>query len=518
MAQNVEKALKFINREEEEQQTSAMAAQLGLQYINLVSYPILPDILRLIPKEIAEKNHLISFLKIGDTLEIATSRPANPELPKLLSIFKDATNLKPKLVLTSESSIRYAVKLYDTLQTEGKTQEKVTVTEAETQNWKREFQNLGDLKEKIAKVPATELLDAVFAGAVSTKSSDIHLEPTEDGVRIRYRIDGVLQEVAVLPLSAYKSLRSRIKYLAKLKLDVTTLPQDGRFSADALGKGIDVRVSLIPGSLGEFVVMRLLLHEKALLSLDKLGIRPDALASIQTAIHKPHGIIFNTGPTGSGKTTTLYAVLAELNQPGVKIITLEDPIEYKIPGINQSQVESEQGYTFADGLRSILRQDPDIILVGEIRDAETANTAIQAAMTGHLVMTTLHTNSAAAALPRLIDMGVPPFLLAGTVNLIIAQRLVRRVCPTCAGTGKDATQAGKACATCSGTQFSGRIAIIEVLEPSDAINQLIIERAPVAKFEAAAREGGMVTMEQDGLEKVKQGLTTAEEVARVTQE
>lgn len=518
MAQNVEKVLKFLNREEEEQRTAAAAAQLGINYINLVSYPVLPDILRLLPRELAEANHLIAYLKVGDILRLATSRPANTELPKILSIIKDATNLKPEIVLASESSIRYGLKLYDTLVADGATQEKVTVTETQAKSWEAEFKNLSDLKEKIGRVPATELLDAIFAGAISTKSSDIHIEPTEEGMRIRYRIDGVLQEIVTLPATAYKAVRSRIKYLAKLKLDVTAIPQDGRFSAEALGQAMDVRVSLIPGPLGEFVVMRLLLHEKALLSLDKLGIRPDALAAIQRAIKLPHGIIFNTGPTGSGKTTTLYAILAELNKPGVKIITLEDPIEYKIPGINQSQVEAEQGYDFASGLRSILRQDPDIILVGEVRDGETAGTAIQAAMTGHLVLTTLHTNSAAAALPRLIDMGVPPFLLAGTVNLIIGQRLVRRICPTCKGTGQDPQTPTAVCPTCSGTKYSGRMSIIEVLVPNDAINKLITERAPVAAFEAAARESGMITMEQDGMEKVAQGLTTAEEIARVTQE
>lgn len=528
-ARQVEKVLKFIGREEEEEQTEAVARQLSVPYVNLVSYPILGDILRLVPQELATNHHLVAYLKVEQNLYLATSRPTNPELPKILATIKDATQLESRLVLCSETSLRYALKLYDTLPTMTETQEKVTVTEQQAKGWEKTITNLTDLKQQITRVPTTELLDVIFAGAMTARASDIHLEPTDDGLRVRYRIDGVLEDVTTLPHEAYKSLRSRIKYLAKLKLDVTTTPQDGRFAAEALGKPIDIRVSLIPGSYGEFIVMRLLFHETTLLSLDQLGFRPDALTQIRQAIHKPHGIIFNTGPTGSGKTTTLYAVLNDLNKPGVKIITLEDPIEYRIPGINQSQIEPERDYDFADGLRSVLRQDPDIILVGEVRDAETANTAIHAALTGHLVLTTLHTNSAAATLPRLIDMGVPPFLLAGSVNLIIGQRLVRRICATCWGTGraihstpevyeKNHLGSGMVCPTCAGTGFKGRLAIVEVLAPNEQMNQLIIQKAPVAAFEEAARASGMVTMEHDGLAKVQQGLTTREEVARVTQE
>ncbi len=518
MAQDVEKVLKLISRDEEEQRTQAMAKNFKLAYINLVSYPILPDILRLIPKAVASRFHIIAYVKVDKTIRVATSRPTNDKIPTVLQLIHDTTGLTPELVLCSESSVRYCLKLYDLLPATGETKEKIEVSREETSGWEASIKSLADLKQQIGNVPTTELLDVIFAGAIQTKSSDIHLEPTEDGMRIRYRVDGVLQEITTLPLTAYKAIRSRIKYLAKLKLDVTSIPQDGRFAAQALGKDIDIRVSLIPGPAGEYVVMRLLSHDQTLLSLDELSIRPEALAIIRDAIQKPHGIIFNTGPTGSGKTTTLYAILNELNKPGVKIVTLEDPIEYKIPGIDQSQVEAEHGYDFATGLRSVLRQDPDIILVGEIRDAETANTAIQAALTGHLVLTTLHTNSAAAALPRLINMGVPPFLLAGSVNLIIAQRLVRRVCSTCAGTGHDPKHPEQNCLICAGTRFKGRIAIIETLVPNDHINRLIADQAPVAAFEEAARAGGMITMQQDGMVKVSLGLTTKEEVERVTRE
>lgn len=517
MTLKVEDIVKSITREEEEKRTETTAKQLGLPYVNLVSYPINLDVLTQIPFDIAQKYHIIAYLKIENKLRVATSHRTEPNLPKVLETIKSATTLEPELLFCSESSIRYALKLYDTLPEVGETKEKVEVTEAKAAGWEAEIKSLVDLKQKIGTVAATKLLDVIFAGAIKTNASDIHLEPTEDGLRVRYRIDGVLQDITVLPNEGYKTLRSRIKYLAKLKLDVTNLPQDGRFSSNAIGQDMDVRVSLIPGPSGEFIVMRLLLHDKTLLNLDDLGLRPDALKIIREAIRKPHGIIFNTGPTGSGKTTTLYAVLSELNQAGVKIITLEDPIEYKIPGIDQTQVEPEHGYDFASGLRSILRQDPDIILVGEVRDAETANTAIHAALTGHLVLTTLHTNSAAAALPRLIDMGVPPFLLAGSVNLIIGQRLVRRICSDCQGTGKNRTTAS-ICEKCGGTGFKGRIAIIETLVPDKQINELVAQKAPVVAFEQAARTSGMVTMEQDGITKVEQGLTTREEVARVTME
>ncbi|MBI4175430.1 type II/IV secretion system protein [Candidatus Berkelbacteria bacterium] len=515
---SVEKVLKVISREEEERRTQAIAAQLGVGYINLVSYPILPDMLRLIPREVAAQYHVVAYLKVDKVLRVATSRPNEPKLAEVLSLLQEHTKLEPQLLVCSESSIRYILKLYDNLPAIGPTEEKVIVSEQETNAWEDQIQGLLDLKERISTVPTTKLLDVVFAGAIKTTASDIHLEPTEHNLRIRYRIDGVLQDITQLPLTAYKAIRSRIKYLAQLRLDVSTTPQDGRFAVKAAGKDIDIRVSLIPGPNGEFIVMRLLLHDTALLALDELSIRPEALAMIREAIKKPHGIIFNTGPTGSGKTTTLYAILNELNKPGVKIITLEDPIEYKIAGINQSQVEIEKGYDFATGLRAVVRQDPDILLVGEIRDAETANTAIHAALTGHLVLTTLHTNSAAAALPRLIDMGVPPYLLAGSVNLIIGQRLVRKICRVCQGTGAEAAATGKPCLTCSGTHYKGRVAIIETLVPNDELNKLIAQKAPVSQFEEAARASGMVTMEQDGMLKVKQGLTTREEVARVTQE
>lgn len=515
----VDSQLAKIHRDAEEQRTQAIAVKLGMAYVNLGSLPIPGDVLRLVDPALASQHHLVAYQKDGDTLRLATSRPSDPALASLLSQLQDATGgLKIQLTLASEASIESVLNLYATTQIATEAPQEVTLSSGTAADWQAQIQSFADLKNRISSTPATELLDTVFAGALTTASSDIHLEPGDKAMRIRFRIDGVLQTIGTLQPEAYRTLLSRIKYLAKLKLDVSSIPQDGRFSGSALGKDFDVRVSLIPGPKGEFVVMRLLYHDQMLLSLDKLGIRPDALAKIQEAMTKPHGIIFNTGPTGSGKTTTLYAILNDLNQPTRKIITLEDPIEYKIDGIDQTEIDTTKDYTFAKGLRAILRQDPDIILVGEVRDAETANTAIQAALTGHLVLTTLHTNSAAAALPRLIDMGVPPYLLAGAVNLIIAQRLVRRVCATCHGTGIDPTRAPQPCPTCAGMRYKGRLAIIEVLVPDETMNTLIAEKAPLAQFEQAARSGGMITMQADGMMKVKQGLTTIEEINRVTEE
>lgn len=491
-----------------------------MPYINLVGYTIPFNVLIIIPEEQAKTNRLVAYNKVGNSVRVATDQPENPNLKNLFQVIKDSTGLDAVLSLCSKSSIDYALKMYAVLPAEeAKTKEKVIVGEAEKAAFEAEIKTLADLKEKIKQIPATRLLDVIFAGAVKGGASDIHLEPQETNLRIRYRIDGVLQDVVQLPADAFKALRSRIKYLAKLKLDITDRPQDGRFDAEAAGEKIDIRVSTIPGAYGELIAMRLLLHEKKFLNLGDLGFRPEAIKIIEDAVKKTNGIIFNTGPTGSGKTTTLYAILGKLNKPGIKIMTLEDPIEYRIVGVDQSQVEPEKGYDFANGLRSVLRQDPDIIMVGEIRDSETGGTAIQAAITGHLVLTTLHTSSAAAALPRLIDMGVPPYLLAGAVNLIIAQRLVRKICPTCKGAGFIIeNNEKKTCPTCSGFKFKGRIGIIETLIPNKEIENLIIRKATISEFEEAAKKSGMKTMLRDGLEKVKAGLTTEEEVRRVVSE
>lgn len=501
--------MQIMRHEDEESKAKNLAKKNNLGYVDLLGYPILFDILSIISREKSLQYSIVSYLKAENKIKIATNNPDNPELKNVLEEIKTKEKAQVVLMVCSDSSLKYAQSLYEKLKKEGIVTEKVEVSTKTEKEFSAKIQNLADMKEKISEVPATEVINILFAGAVISESSDIHLEPTENALRVRYRIDGVLQDIIKLPKQVEHVVNSRIKYLSKLKLDIKDRPQDGRMDVVSAGVPIDIRVSSIPSAYGETFVMRLLPKNKKFITLEQLGFREDYIKIIENAISKPSGIVFNTGPTGSGKTTTNYAILDKVNKPEVKIITLEDPIEYKIEGIEQSQVEEDRGYTFASGLRSILRQDPDIIMVGEIRDEETATIAMQAAMTGHLVLTTLHTNSSAVAIPRLMDMGVKPYLLAGAINLIIAQRLVRRIHDACAGKG---------CAECNNTGYKGRIAIAELLVPNDKIEKLILKNATIAEFEEVARESGMISMYEDGMEKVKLGLTTREEVLRVTQE
>lgn len=507
---DVETKLSLIRREDEEKEAQELAKKHNLGYVNLIGYPVLYDVLNQIPEDVSLKYGIVSYLHTQNLLKIATHNPRNPELSNVIENIKKESNVdKTVLLVCSESSIKYVQKLYDVLKKKKDTEETVKVSSQEKKDFEYKVKNLAELKDKISTIPATELLEIIFAGAVVAEASDIHLEPEEKEFRMRYRIDGVLQDVVKLSKEAEHVMTSRIKFLAKLKLDIKDRPQDGRFDVNAQGIPIDIRVSVIPSAYGETIVLRLLPKNKKFLTLEELGFRPEYIKIINNAISKPTGIVFNTGPTGSGKTTTNYAILDKLNKPEVKIITLEDPIEYKIAGIDQTQVEEEKGYTFAGGLRSILRQDPDIIMVGEVRDEETATISMQAAMTGHLVLTTLHTNSAAVAIPRLMDMHVKPYLLCGSINLIIAQRLVRKIHKDCQGKG---------CQICNFTGFKGRVAIAELLVPDAKFEKLIVRGATVAEFEEAAKEAGMMSMYEDGMDKVKNGITTKEEVMRVAEE
>lgn len=361
----------------------------------------------------------------------------------------------------------------------------------------------------------SELLETILNKALDEEASDVHLEPGENELRVRFRIDGVLSDPLVLSSTLQPKLASRIKYMAGLKLDVKNQPQDGRFEinlGEKKGK-IDVRVAVMPSLYGENIEMRLLMEKTRLLQLEELGFTPEAQAMINQSITEPHGLILNTGPTGSGKTTTLYAFLLKLNKPGVKIITIEDPIEYRLRGINQVQVDRERGFDFNEALRASLRQDPDILMIGEIRDKETADIALRAAMTGHLVLSTLHTNNAPSALARLVEMGVEPYLLSGNINLIIAQRLIRKLCPTCRGQKQDVK-----CLNCGGRGYKGRTAIVEILKPSLEMEKLLQQKASLREFMELAKKEGMITMEQDGMAKVQTGITSKEEIERVTKE
>lgn len=544
---NISDTLFYLNREQEEQHAEERAKKYGISYVNLAGYPILKDVLNLIPEEMALRHKIIPFLKTGTSVKIGAVHPDDQEMIKYLDSFNESEKLTPVLVLISETSLRHGILAYESYKNEA-----INVQKGEKQKLK-EYEDLKvtDIKsaaEAAKKANITKLLDVLLLGAMNLNASDIHLEPSEAELLVRFRIDGVLQDVVVLPLQYHKQLTSRIKYLAKLRMDISSEPQDGRFSFSSPVEKLDFRVSIMPSASGESIVLRLLGQEKAILKLDSLGFRPDALASIRDAISKPHGMIITSGPTGSGKSSTLYAVLMEIKKPGVKIITLEDPVEYKIEGIEQSQVRPGQGYEFADGLRASLRQDPDILMVGEIRDQETAEIAVQAALTGHLLLSTIHANSAPSVFARLLEIGVRPFLLSGSINLIMAQRLVRKICSNCREeytpspedwqtivgtldkikaklpqdiasmiTAKEVKLSrGKGCEKCNTTGFSGRQVIVETLVPSEEIANLIAKSASISEFEKNAIASGMVTMEQDGLMKVLNGVTTLEEVWRVT--
>lgn len=412
----------------------------------------------------------------------------------------------------------------------------------------KKITNVLELKQKVQDSlykPATELIEAILTGTIVLDSSDIHIEPQEKDAKIRIRIDGILQEVLSIDRNTYETLLARIKLLSGLKFNVSDRPQDGRFSILLDQKPIEIRTSTLPAEYGEAIVMRIL-NPKNLINLEDLGLRKDLLEIFKKEIQKPNGMIVVTGPTGAGKTTTLYAILKQLNNPETKTITIEDPIEYHLQGISQTQVDPEKGYTFADGLKSIMRQDPDVILVGEIRDLETADIALQAALTGHLVLTTLHTNNAAGAIPRLISLGAKAVNIAPAINMVIAQRLVRRVCRQCSKTRrlsaeeikkiklsldsvtkkiafpevseKTVVPTTKGCKACNFTGYRGRIGILEVFLNNDDLQKLILKSPPIVEVEELAEKKGMITMYQDGLIKTLEMVTTLEEVLRVTGE
>jgi type IV pilus assembly protein PilB len=395
----------------------------------------------------------------------------------------------------------------------------------------------GNLLEAAEKLPVIKILDTIFEYAIAERASDIHIEVQEKEVIVRFRVDGVLQDIIRLPRGVEEALIARIKILSNLKLDERRVPQDGRYKIDLSGDEVSLRISIIPGFYGENVVMRLL-HESARpLSLEELGITGRNLQIVQANIQKPHGMVLVTGPTGSGKTTTLYSVLNILNTIRVKICTIEDPIEYGVKRVTQIQINQKAGLTFAAGLRALLRHDPDTIMVGEIRDGETAEIAVHAALTGHLVLSTLHTNDAAGTIPRILDMGVEGYLAASTINMVVAQRLVRKICSQCRieyvpdrqfvdklaqdhhlNVSKYKFFRGKGCNDCRGTGFSGRVGIYEILPVSEAIRELVGRKVSSDEIAEVARREGMVSMLEDGMEKVSQGLTTIEEALRVVQE
>ena len=526
-----------------EDETESRAASLGLGYINLTGFPITAEALKAIPEAQARELKVVCFYFAPQDVRVGFVEPS-PELDEFMYQLGERHHAEAQKYLISEHSLESALKLYATLPIIKPISKDINITDEELSRFQEGIENLQTLQEMFKNVSITDILTLMIASALKTNSSDIHVEAEEKGIAMRYRIDGILHEVANLPIDQWKRFVARIKLLAGLKINITDKPQDGRVTLKLSANSIDVRVSTMPTTYGESIVMRILFSGSKGVTYDELGLRGEAYERLKREVERPNGMIITTGPTGSGKTTTMYAILRTLNKPGVKIITLEDPVEIKMEGINQSQVDPSRDYTFAKGLRSILRQDPDICMVGEIRDLETAEIAIQAALTGHLMLSTIHTNSASGAIPRFLSMGVKPFLLAPALNAIIGQRLVRRICEHCKTEAKldeekmqrvmniletlpEAEKKnvkfddlhfyyGKGCTKCSGLGYKGRIGIYEIFTMNKEIEQIILsEQVSEYSIQEVAVKNGMVTMVQDGILKALKGETTVEEVFRV---
>lgn len=539
-----------IKKLEFEVEAQRTAASLGDEYpyINLQKFPISQEALKIISRDTAESLQTACFFITTEEFRLGAVNPDDPKVHELLKELEESQYSHGELYLISEESFEHIFKLYNTLPIVKPISKNVEISAEELQSVEADINNFDAVQQALARKSTTDMLTVILGAGLKLGASDIHIEAEEKQIVVRLRLDGILHDAATLDLKLLKQIISRIKLVAALKINITDKPQDGRFTIKVNEGDVDVRVSVIPTVHGESVVMRLLRQNQESLTLDQLGFTGRALEILKQEIMRPNGMILTTGPTGSGKTTTLYAILKMLNKPGVKILTLEDPVEYRIEGINQSQIDHGKKYTFADGLRSILRQDPDIVMVGEIRDLETADIAVQAALTGHLMLSTVHTNSASGAIPRMLAMGVKPFLLTPALNAVIGQRLVRKLVPEhtekkpleqyeshiqervkeLLDTLPEENKAeirGKplefyvpnAEADKSGDAYKGRVGIYEIFRMTEEIQELMGSGniSELAVLQAAQRDG-MVTMVQDGILKALDGQTSLEEVFRVT--
>lgn len=519
----------------------ARAESLGIPFVTLGGRAISPDVVNFIPEPVARRYSLVPFqIEAGDkgALSVAMVDPLDFQIVEFLEK-KSGRAILPHMALKDD-----ILSAIDELYTQNLGAD-VNAALEETQPSIKTYE-AGKLGEVIREAPIAQIVSAILEQAMRIRASDVHIEPQEGESRVRYRVDGILQERLMLPRRLHEAVVSRIKILGDMKIDEKRIPQDGRFNFKMGEAEVDLRVSTLPTVHGEKIVMRLLKKSGGIPTLNELGLRGLALKHLQDGIRRPHGVILITGPTGSGKTTTLYSILALLNNTKVNIMTLEDPVEYQISGVNQVQINPQAGLSFATGLRSFLRQDPNIILVGEIRDKETTELAIQAALTGHLVFSTLHTNNAAGAIPRLIDLGAEPFLVASALNAVAGQRIARQICPSCKEEytpsqeviddikkvvgplwstdkkmvlykGKGVVN-GKPCDACAGAGYLGRIGVFELFPISDKISRLTLSRATMKDIEEEAKEEGMITMKQDGYMKALEGITSLEEVLRVAQD
>ena len=538
--------LEELHRREEEQLAEMLAHKYGVEYVDLTKKSIDSDALRLVTEQEARASEVAAFRKIHHKLFVAMRAP---ERPDSLQALEKLTRLGYEIqrFIVSRASLEHAWDRYHDISYATETEAGVLTLSNETiQQMLQILKTLDDVRTEITSHAGSKdthrisrVLEIIMGGALSLGASDVHLEPEEDSVRMRYRLDGVLTEVLMFDASTYALISSRIKLLSGLKLNIKNAAQDGRFSIVVNEKEIEIRTSILPGAYAETIVMRVLDPSTIALPMEALGFDKYLMDIFKMEIAKPNGMILNTGPTGSGKTTTLYAFLRQVHNPGIKIVTIEDPIEYHLPGIVQTQVSKD--YTFAEGLRSTLRQDPDVIMVGEIRDAEVASTAVHASLTGHLVFSTLHTNDAAGTFPRLVDMGVNADILGAAVTTAMAQRLVRRLCPHCRETkmmspdeikimepllksiphpedlpqNREQMWIAKGCEKCRGLGYKGRIAVVEVVLMDKEIEACVRKSSSERDIWAAARHQQIRRMAQDGAVKVLQGVTSLDELGRV---
>lgn len=537
--QEVEQIISDKEWATEKQLVEARAEMLRLPFIDVSAVTVEPDIVSKIPESVARHYTLIPVGLSGGKLQVAMKDPLDLQVIEFL---ETKTDSKIEPMVAVPDAILKAINQIYSVGIEKEVKAALRETEGEVVDVEKELASLNEAQDLVQSAPVARIVSTILGYAVKAKASDVHIEPLEDRTRVRFRIDGVLRERLSLPRRVHDAVISRIKILSDLKIDERRIPQDGRFSYSSKQEAVDLRVSTLPTAHGEKVVMRLLRKSERVSTLDELGMTGTALKNFKDAIHKSNGIILITGPTGSGKTTTLRTALTMINNVDVNISTLEDPVEYSIPGVNQSQINPKAGFTFANGLRALLRQDPNIIMVGEIRDNETMGLAVQAALTGHLVFSTIHTNSAAGALPRLLDMGAEPFLLASTIQLIVAQRLVRVLNPDCIELysadptveemirkvlgplfPKEIAQgklqlARPAEKSDPADHYLGRMGIYEVLSMTEKIARLVLEHETADAIEREAIASGMVRINQDGFLKAVRHQTTLEEVLRVATE
>ncbi|MCD4706084.1 GspE/PulE family protein [bacterium] len=541
--------IKEIDVKEKEEFIKSDAKELNFAYINLFGFPISQDALKIIDKADSEKYKIVCFFYGDRQMRLGVVNPKEKKIQDFIAKIKDIFFNKEIFVyLISEHSFKTAFSGYLKLPEMKKKDEGVQITGKDLEKFK-DIKNFQDIAEQIKKISLTDIVSLLLGVAINIDTSDIHIEAEKDGVKVRFRVDGILHDVTVLPKEKWKVLISRIKLVSGLKINVNDKPQDGRFTVFIDKEQIDIRISTLPTAFGESVAIRILMFSRKMLTIKELGLSDESSKILEKGISSPNGMILNTGPTGSGKTTTLYSVLTKLNKEGIKIITIEDPIEYRLEGINQSSVNSDSGYTFTKAIRSLVRQDPDIIMVGEIRDIDTADTAIQSALTGHLVLSTVHTNSASGAVARLLSMGVKDFLLVPALNTIMAQRLVWRICPHCkekmklddeiiekiknifVQSSKQAQEKinldklkemdfykGKGCDKCGNIGYKGRLGIFEIIDFDKEVKDTILSDKNIseAKMQELATSKGMITMAQDGIFKAINGITTVEEVFRVS--